>query len=59
MATSKPHVGGLVQLVELPPPQAANAVTRRRFAEQWSVSNPRFRAAHAVGSYFEREGVAR
>jgi hypothetical protein len=22
------------------------------------VSNPRFRAAHAVGSYFEREGVA-
>jgi hypothetical protein len=46
------------KLVELPPRQAANAVTRRRFAEQWSESNPRFRAAHAVASYLEREGVA-
>jgi hypothetical protein len=46
------------QLVELPPQQAANAVTRRRFANQWSESNPRFRAAHAVASYLEREGVA-
>jgi hypothetical protein len=33
-------------------------VTRRRFAEQWSESNPRFRAAHAVARYLEREGVA-
>jgi predicted nucleotidyltransferase len=46
------------KLVELPQAQAAKAVTRRRFAEQWSESNPRFRAAHAVGSYLEREGVA-
>src|SRR6266508_4450385 len=46
------------KLVELPPQQAANPVTRRRFAEQWSESNPRFRAAHAVASYLEREGVA-
>jgi hypothetical protein len=46
------------KLVELPREQAANAVTRRRFAEQWSASNPRFRAAHAVASYLEREGVA-
>ncbi len=46
------------KLVELPREQAANAVTRRRFAEQWSESNPRFRAAHAVASYLEREGVA-
>jgi hypothetical protein len=46
------------KLVELPPQQAANAVTRRRFAEQWSESNPRFRAAHAVASYLKREGIA-
>jgi predicted nucleotidyltransferase len=45
-------------LVELPPQQAANAVTRRRFADQWSESNPRFRAAHAVASYLEPEGIA-
>jgi hypothetical protein len=45
-------------LVELPPQRAASAVTRRRFAEQWAESNPRFRAAHAVASYLEREGVA-
>jgi hypothetical protein len=32
------------KLVELSLEQAANAVTRRRFAEQWSESNPRFRA---------------
>ncbi len=46
------------KLVELPPQQAANPVTRRRLAEQWSESNPRFRAAYAVASYLEREGVA-
>jgi hypothetical protein len=46
------------KLVELPPQQAANTVTRRRFAQQWSESNPRFRAAHAVASYLEQEGVA-
>jgi hypothetical protein len=46
------------KLVELPPEQTASAVTRRRFAERWSESNPRFRAAHAVASYLEGEGVA-
>lgn len=46
------------KLVELRREQAANAITRRRFAEQWSESNPRLRAAHAVASYLEREGVA-
>jgi hypothetical protein len=46
------------KLVELSRAQAANAVTRRRFAEQWSESNPRLRAAHAVARYLEREGVA-
>ncbi len=46
------------KLVELPPRQAASVVTRRRFAQQWSESNPRFRAAHAVASYLEREGIA-
>jgi hypothetical protein len=46
------------KLVELPREQAANAVTRRRFAEQWSESNPRVRAAHAIASYLEQEGIA-
>jgi hypothetical protein len=46
------------KLVDLPPRQAANPTTRRRFAEQWSASNPRFRAAHAAASYLEGEGVA-
>jgi hypothetical protein len=46
------------RLVELPLHQAANPVNRRRFAEQWSESNPRFRAAHAAASYRERDGVA-
>jgi hypothetical protein len=46
------------KLVELSREQAANVVTRRRFAEQWSESNPRFRTAHAVARYLEREGVA-
>jgi hypothetical protein len=46
------------KLAELPPQQATDPVTRRRFAEQWSESNPRFRAAHAGASYVEREGVA-
>jgi hypothetical protein len=38
------------RLVELPPELAANPVTRRCFADQWSESNPRFRAAHAAAS---------
>jgi predicted nucleotidyltransferase len=46
------------KLVALPPQRAANPVTRRRFARQWAKTNPRFRAAHAVASYLEREGVA-
>ncbi|MDQ2983307.1 MAG: hypothetical protein M3R70_05210 [Actinomycetota bacterium] len=46
------------RLVELPHEHAASAVTRRRFAQQWSESNPRFRVAHAVASYLEREGIA-
>jgi hypothetical protein len=46
------------KLVELPPEQAANPVTRRRFADRWTESNPRFRAAHAVASYVEHEGIA-
>jgi hypothetical protein len=46
------------RLVELPPAQSANPVTRRRFAEQWSEANPRFRAAHAAASYLEREGIS-
>jgi hypothetical protein len=46
------------ELIDLPPHQAASPVTRRRFAEQWSRSNPRFRTAHAVASYLEREGIA-
>jgi hypothetical protein len=46
------------KLVELPPRQAANSRTRRRFSEQWSKSNPRYRAAHAVASYLEQEGIA-
>jgi hypothetical protein len=46
------------KLVKLPRQQAANPVTRRRFAQQWSESNPRFRAAHAVASYLEGEGIA-
>jgi hypothetical protein len=44
------------KLIDLPVEQTANAVTRRRFAEQWSESNPRFRAAHSVASYLEGEG---
>jgi hypothetical protein len=46
------------KLVELPRQQAMSRVTRRQFAEQWSESNPRFRAAHAAASYLERDGVA-
>jgi hypothetical protein len=46
------------KLVELPEREATNSVTRRRFRQQWSDTNPRFRAAHAVASYLEREGVA-
>jgi hypothetical protein len=46
------------KLIELPQRSAASGVTRRRFAEQWSESNPRLRAAHAVASYLEQEGIA-
>jgi predicted nucleotidyltransferase len=46
------------KLVELPPAQAGNLVTRRRFGEQWSQANPRFRAAHAAACYLERDGIA-
>jgi hypothetical protein len=46
------------KLVELPPRQAASALTRRRFADHWAETNPRLRAAHAVASYLEREGIA-
>jgi hypothetical protein len=46
------------KLIELPERSAASGVTRRRFAEQWSESNPRLRAAHAVASYLEQEGIA-
>jgi hypothetical protein len=46
------------KLVDLPAREAKNPVTRRRFRQQWSVSNPRFRAAHAVASYLEEEGIA-
>jgi hypothetical protein len=45
------------KLVELPVEQAANAVTRRRFAGRWPESNPRFRAAHAVAGYLEGRGL--
>src|SRR6266545_453041 len=43
------------KLVELPPKQAANPVTRRRFAEQWSESNLRLRAAPLRAISNERE----
>jgi hypothetical protein len=46
------------KLVELPPRQAANSRTRSRFSQQSSNSNSRFRAAHAVASYLEQEGIA-
>jgi predicted nucleotidyltransferase len=46
------------QLVELPEAEATHAVTRRRFALQWSETNPRLRAAHVVASYLEQEGIA-
>lgn len=46
------------KLVELPAEQAANVVTRRRFAQQWAETNPRLRAAHAVAAYLERDGIA-
>jgi predicted nucleotidyltransferase len=46
------------KLVELPSRWAANSTTRRRFRQQWSESNPRFHAAHAVASYLEQEGFA-
>jgi hypothetical protein len=47
------------KLVELSLELATSAVTRRRFAKQWSESNPRFRAAHAAASYLEGERIAR
>jgi hypothetical protein len=46
------------KLVDLPEREATNTVTRKRFRQQWSSTNPRFRAAHAVASYLEHDGVA-
>src|SRR5262245_65599636 len=46
------------KLVDLPAQEAQDPVTRRRFRQQWSKSNPRFRAAHAVATYLEHEGIA-
>jgi hypothetical protein len=46
------------KLIELPPGQAASAVTRCRFAEQWAEGESSFSRAHAVASYLEREGIA-
>jgi Nucleotidyltransferase domain len=46
------------KLIVLTREEAANAVTRRRFAERWAETNPRFRAAHAVARYLEQEGIA-
>jgi hypothetical protein len=46
------------KLVDLADQEAANPVTRRRFREQWSTTNPRFRAAHPVASYLEQDGIA-
>jgi hypothetical protein len=45
-------------LIELPTKEAANPVTRRRFRQQWSESNPRVRAAHAVAAYLEQDGIS-
>jgi predicted nucleotidyltransferase len=45
------------KLVDLPDQEATSPVTRRNFGEQWSRTNPRFRAAHAVASYLERDGI--
>jgi predicted nucleotidyltransferase len=47
-----------VKLIDLPDHEATNPVTCRRFRQQWSSTNPRFRAAHAVASYLEHEGIA-
>jgi hypothetical protein len=46
------------KLIDLPDREATNPVTRGRFRQQWSSTNPRFRAAHAVASYLENEGIA-
>lgn len=45
------------KLVDLPNMQARNRITRERFREQWASTNPRFRAAHAVASYLEHDGI--
>lgn len=46
------------KLVDLPARKATSRVTQRRFQQQWSESNPRRRAAHAVASYLEAGGIA-
>ncbi|HET7130521.1 MAG TPA: nucleotidyltransferase domain-containing protein [Gaiellaceae bacterium] len=46
------------KLVDLPDQEATNPITRRRFRQHWSSTNPRFRAAHAVASYLEHDGIA-
>jgi predicted nucleotidyltransferase len=45
-------------LVELPDAEGAHPVTRRRFSAQWSETNPRLRAAHAVANYLEQQEIA-
>jgi hypothetical protein len=45
------------KLIDLTPSEAGHSVIRRRFRQQWSESNPRFRAAHAAASYLEQEGI--
>lgn len=46
------------KLIDLTDQEAKNPVTCRRFGRQWSITNPRFRAAHAVASYLEQDGIA-
>lgn len=46
------------KLIDLPDQEATNPITRRRFRQQWSSTNPRFRAAHAVASYLENDGIS-
>ncbi len=46
------------KLVDLPDQEATNPITRRCFRQHSSSTNPRFRAAHAVASYLEHDGIA-
>lgn len=46
------------KLVDLPARKATSRLTQQRFRRQWSESNPRLRAAHAVASYLEDDGIA-